>query len=204
MALWTLKSTISDVEVQFIDTPGLGDSNLERTDEQTKEEISTFLAQHKPDCVMLFFKFFTDLTAVSFFFWQGGRAVLVFENTKPFKQAVLFVKEIATKYKCSVLFLHTFCDTATNIDNYPVTFVDDIIDSSKDIQKAIDDDQRNGEKLLTKETFTSWRQAREMDTKKILGEDITFLSCCYGRPRFRGITKQDLVLLLYVSFSLLV
>jgi len=114
MNIYFQKSLITGVEVQFIDSPGLNDSHTtERSNEAIKNKIRTYLTNHKPHCVMLFYKFPAELTA-------------------SFKESVLFAKEIATKYKCPVMLTHTCCDGAAALSTYPGKFVADVDDGEEE------------------------------------------------------------------------
>jgi hypothetical protein len=89
-----------------------------------------------------------------------------FDLAKVFEEAAEFAKEIAIKYECPFMFIHTFCDGATALCNYP-----------ESLQEEYEEDE---DALQIQKCFLKWRAAREDKVKDLLGSDVAFYSCCYG------------------------
>lgn len=86
-----------------------------------------------------------------------------------------FAKEMGTKHKCPVLYVHTYCDNTT----FPNYF-------GKRIMEQHGDWKPEGKPGLRKKCFEVWKQEKEAKVQMHLGEDVPFFSTCSIFSDFDG------------------
>lgn len=76
--------------LQFIDTPGLSDSS--KKDAEIKADINKFLDCHKPNCVILFYRFGAEMTGVSFVYFSFNFILSLTSKSSLLTQFCLLVR----------------------------------------------------------------------------------------------------------------
>jgi hypothetical protein len=157
--IWNCSSTFVPVEIQFIDTPGIFDSEI--SNENTKASIMKFLRDNNPHCILLFHKFASETTAM-------------------FNHSLEFANQIATEYRAPIIFVHTCCDVELN--SYPREFVAQVRRANPEIEArrtGKDPEMRKAAiQELAMRCFAEWKAIRERKVCERLDSSITIASTC--------------------------